>query len=167
MAAGALALAFIAGALSILSPCVLPILPIVLGAAASEHRWGPAALAAGMAVSFVLIDLFVATIGYSIGLDADLLRNVAAALMIALGAVLLVPHFQSRLALAEAPLANWSDRHFGGSAKSGLVGQVSMGLLLGAVWRPRAGASSERANFIEAPLHRLQKSLNGAELSCV
>jgi hypothetical protein len=81
--------------------------------------------------------------------------------------VLLVPHFQSRLALAGAPLANWSDRHFGGSAKSGLVGQVSMGLLLGAVWRPRAGASSERANFIEAPLHRLQKSLNGAELSCV
>jgi cytochrome c biogenesis protein CcdA len=74
MAAGALALAFIAGALSILSPCMLPILPIVLGAAASEHRWGPAALAVGLAVSFVLIGLFVATIGYSIGLDADLLR---------------------------------------------------------------------------------------------
>jgi len=55
MAFGALALAFVAGVLSILSPCVLPILPIVLGAAASEHRWGPAVLAMGLAISFVAI----------------------------------------------------------------------------------------------------------------
>ena len=41
MAVGALALAFVAGVLSILSPCVLPILPIVLGVAASEYRWVP------------------------------------------------------------------------------------------------------------------------------
>ena len=150
MAAGALALAFIAGVLSILSPCVLPILPIVLGAAASEHRWGPAALAVGLAVSFVLIGLFVATIGYSIGLDADLLRKVAAALMIALGVVLLVPHFQSRLALAGAPLANWSDRHFGGSAKTGLVDQASMGLLLGAVWSPCVGPTLGAASILAA-----------------
>src|SRR5213080_1775835 len=98
MAFGALALAFVAGVLSILSPCVLPILPIVLGAAASKHRWGPAALAAGLAVSFVAIGLFAATVGYSIGLDAGLFRNVAAALMIAAGVVLLVPRFQEGLA---------------------------------------------------------------------
>jgi hypothetical protein len=61
MAFGALALAFVAGILSILSPCVLPILPIVLGAAASAHRWGPVVLAMGLAVSFVAIGLFVAT----------------------------------------------------------------------------------------------------------
>ena len=48
MTAGALALALIAGVLSVLSPCVLPILPVVLGAAASEHRWGPAVLAIGL-----------------------------------------------------------------------------------------------------------------------
>src|SRR5438105_10871117 len=109
MAFGALALAFVAGVLSILSPCVLPILPIVLGAAASEHRWGPAALAAGLAVSFVAIGLFAATVGYSIGLDAELFRNIAAALMITVGVVILVPRFQERLALAGAPLPNWSD----------------------------------------------------------
>ena len=55
MVVGSLALALVAGVLSILSPCVLPILPIALGAAASEHRWGPAALAAGLGVSFVVI----------------------------------------------------------------------------------------------------------------
>jgi cytochrome c biogenesis protein CcdA len=65
MTAGAVPLAFVAGVLSILSPCVLPILPIVLGAAASEHRFGPAALAGGLSVSFVVIALFAATIGYS------------------------------------------------------------------------------------------------------
>ena len=106
MAIGSLALAFVAGVLSILSPCVLPIVPIVLGAAASEHRWGPAVLAAGVAVSFVAIGLFVATIGYAIGLDATVFRNVAAALTIAIGAVLLVPRWQTQLALAAAPLAN-------------------------------------------------------------
>jgi cytochrome c biogenesis protein CcdA len=107
-------------------------------------------LAAGLAVSFVVIGLFVATIGYSIGLDADLLRNVAAGLMIALGVVLLVQRFQFRLALAGAPLANWTDRHFGGSARSGLLGQASMGLLLGVVWSPCVGPTLGAASILAA-----------------
>jgi len=150
MAAGAPALAFVAGVLSILSPCVLPILPIVLGAAACEHRWGPAALAAGLGISFVLIGLFVATIGYSIGIDADRFRYVAAALMIALGVVLLVPRVQAHLVLVGAPLANWSDRHFGGAAKSGLAGQATVGLLLGALWSPCVGPTLGAASILAA-----------------
>ena len=51
---GNLGLAFVAGVLSTLSPCVLPLLPIVFATAAGEHRAGPAALAAGLAVSFVV-----------------------------------------------------------------------------------------------------------------
>jgi cytochrome c-type biogenesis protein len=147
---GVFALAFVAGVLSILSPCVLPILPIVLGAAASEHRWGPAALAAGLAVSFVVIGLFAATIGYSIGLDPGLFRNVAAALMITVGVVLLVPRFQERLALAGAPLANWSDHHFGAIRHSGLAGQILVGLLLGAVWSPCVGPTLGAASILAA-----------------
>ena len=150
MAPGSVALAFVAGLLSILSPCVLPILPIVLGAAASEHRWGPVVLAAGLAVSFVAIGLFVATIGYSIGLDSDIFRNVAAALMIAVGMVLLVPRFQARLALAGAPLANWSDRRFGRARHEGLAGQLSAGLLLGAVWSPCVGPTLGAASILAA-----------------
>jgi cytochrome c biogenesis protein CcdA len=150
MVLGTLALAFVAGVLSILSPCVLPILPIVLGAAASEHRWGPAALAAGLAISFVILGLFVATIGYSIGLDDESFRTGAAALMIAVGVVLLVPRFQTQLALAGAPLANWSDRHFGGSPKSGISGQLSMGLLLGAAWSPCVGPTLGTASILAA-----------------
>src|SRR4029079_13517350 len=111
MGVRAIPLAFVAGVLSILSPCVLPILPLVLGAAASEHRLGPVALAAGLSVSFVAIGLFAATIGYSIGLDLGFFRNVGAVLMIAIGAILLVPHLQTQLAVAGAPLANWGGRH--------------------------------------------------------
>ena len=47
--------AFVAGLLSILSPCVLPLIPIVLGTALSEHRFGPVALALGVAISFTII----------------------------------------------------------------------------------------------------------------
>ena len=92
MAIGGIGLAFLAGLLSILSPCVLPILPIVIGAAASEHKFGPVAFAIGLSASFVAIGLFVATIGFSIGLDADLLRRVAAILIVGptLGAVSLL-----------------------------------------------------------------------------
>ena len=90
-------LAFVAGILSILSPCVLPILPIVLGTAASSHRQGPLALAAGLSMSFVAIGLFLATAGHSIGLDADRLRYVAAALVVVVGVVLLLPPFRPAL----------------------------------------------------------------------
>src|SRR5260370_19119263 len=89
MSIGSLGLAFLAGVLSILSPCVLPLLPIVLGAAASEHRWGPVALASGVSLSFIAIGLFVATIGFALGYDADWFRNIAAIGMILIGGVIL------------------------------------------------------------------------------
>ena len=86
----ALALAFVAGLLSILSPCVLPLVPIVLGSALAHHRHGPLALAAGLALSFTAIGLLVAVAGFSIGLDAGVFRSAAAVIMIALGVVLIV-----------------------------------------------------------------------------
>jgi cytochrome c-type biogenesis protein len=150
MTAGAIPLAFIAGALSILSPCVLPILPVVLGAAASEHRWGPAALAAGLSISFVAIGLFAATIGYSIGLDFDVFRNVAAVLMIAIGAILLVPRLQTQFAVAGAPIANWGSRYVGVAQNGGFGGQLLVGLLLGAVWSPCVGPTLGAAALLAA-----------------
>src|SRR6478752_5845966 len=132
-------LALLAGVLSTLSPCVLPILPMVLGAAVSEHRFGPAALAAGLTLSFVAIGLFVATIGFSLGLDGGLFRTAAAILLVAFGIVLLVPHVQARVAVAAGPVGNWAEHRFGGFSPGGLGGQFMVGLLLGAVWSPCIG----------------------------
>lgn len=143
-----LALAFLAGVLSTLSPCTLPLLPIVLGAAAAEHRLGPAALAAGLAVSFVAIGLFVATIGFSIGLDADVFRIIAALLLIGIGVVMIVPALQRRVATAAGPVSNWTEQRFGGFSTRGLGGQFAVGLLLGAVWSPCVGPTLGAASVL-------------------
>jgi cytochrome c biogenesis protein CcdA len=143
-------LAFLAGILSTLSPCVLPILPLVLGAAASQHRLGPVALAGGLALSFVTIGLFVATIGFSIGLDAGVFRAVAAVLLMAVGLVLLVPIFQARLANAAGPASGWAQERFGGFSATGLKGQFAVGLLLGAVWSPCVGPTLGAASLLAA-----------------
>jgi cytochrome c-type biogenesis protein len=105
MPMGTLGLAFLAGTLSVLSPCVLPLLPIVLGTAASEHRLGPVALAAGLALSFTAIGLFVATMGFAMGLDTDVFRTVSAILLIAVGVLLLVPRLQEQFAVAAGPVS--------------------------------------------------------------
>ena len=97
----ALALAFAAGMLSILSPCVLPLVPIVLGAAVTAHPFGAVALAAGLALSFTGLGLLLALVGFGLGIDAGMFRFAAAAIMIVLGAVLLVPSWQARLAAQE------------------------------------------------------------------
>ncbi len=143
-------LAFLAGILSTLSPCVLPLLPLVLGAASARHRYGPLALAGGLAVSFVVIGLFVATIGFSIGLDSDVFRIAAAVLMMLIGLVLVVPGFQARVALAGGPLANWTEQKFGGFSEDGLHGQFGVGLLLGAVWSPCVGPTLGAASLLAA-----------------
>ena len=145
MGIGSVAGAFVAGVLTVLSPCVLPILPIVLSAAASERKYGPAALAAGLAVSFAAIGLFVATIGYSVGLTAELFRHVAAALMIVLGAVLLLPSLQARLALASGPIANWTDRRFATQHGGGYAGQLSDARRCLAVGGARPATAAGRA----------------------
>jgi cytochrome c biogenesis protein CcdA len=137
MPIGSVLLAFVAGGLSILSPCVLPILPVVLGAAASEHKFGPVALAAGLAISFVIAGLFLATIGYSVGFDGDVLRYVAAALIVAMGAVLILPLLQARLAVAGGPIASWTDRRFGQVRGGGLLSRA-VGSGLEPVRRPDA-----------------------------
>jgi cytochrome c-type biogenesis protein len=142
------ALAFLAGVLSTLSPCVLPLLPIVLGSALTEHRTGPLALAAGLALSFVVIGLTVATIGFAVGLDADVFRNVAAVLLILLGVVLLVPRFQARFAMAAGPVSNWTEQRFGGFSTAGIGGQFAVGLLLGAVWSPCVGPTLGAASVL-------------------
>lgn len=148
--AASVGLAFLAGILSILSPCVLPLLPVVLGTAASEHRLGPAALAAGLAVSFTAVGLLVATVGFAAGLDAGAFRTAAALLLVVAGTVLLVPVLQARLALAAAPVGGWAEARFGGSPRHGIGGQLGVGLLLGAVWSPCVGPTLGAATVLAA-----------------
>jgi len=143
-----LALALLAGLLSILSPCVLPLVPIVLGAAATSHPLGALALAGGLAISFTGLGLLLAVAGFGLGIDAGTFRMVAAGIMIVLGAILLIPAWQAQLAAIGGPLSNWADRHFGRFASAGLAGQFAVGLLLGAVWSPCVGPTLGAASLL-------------------
>ena len=142
--------ALLAGILSILSPCVLPLVPVVLTGAVAEHRLAPLALAAGLALSFTAIGLFVATIGFSIGLDMTVFRTGAAMLLILVGVVLLVPRLQVGFATAAGPVSNWTQNRFSGLSTSGISGQFGVGLLLGAVWTPCVGPTLGAASIMAA-----------------
>jgi cytochrome c-type biogenesis protein len=148
-------LALLAGLLTALSPCVLPLIPIVIGTALGEHRFGPVALAAGLALSFVVIGLFVATVGFAAGLDQELFRSVAAVLLILVGGVLLVPRLQLQLAAAAGPVGSWAQAHAGGFSTRGLGGQFAVGLMLGAVWSPCVGPTLGAASVLAARAENL------------
>ena len=131
--------AYLAGLLTLINPCVLPVLPIVLASALQAHRLGPVALAAGMSASFVILGLVVAALGQSIGLDADTLSQAGAGMMVIFGLVLLVPRLNEGFATATAGFAARADAGVDQVDRSGLTGQALGGALLGAVWSPCVG----------------------------
>ncbi|MFG1423122.1 cytochrome c biogenesis CcdA family protein [Roseixanthobacter liquoris] len=143
-------LAFLAGVLSILSPCVLPLIPVVLTGAIAQHRLAPLCLAVGVALSFTTIGLFVATVGFSIGLDMNAFRSAAAVLLLIVGVTLVVPRFQAGFAVAAGPVSGWVQERFGGFSTTGVSGQFGVGLLLGAVWTPCVGPTLGAASVMAA-----------------
>ena len=148
--AGSIGFGFLAGALSILSPCVLPILPLVFGGAVAAHRLGLAALTAGLVVSFVAIGVFVATVGFAIGLDDALLRMVSAVLLLGLGVVLVSEALQQRFAIAASAVGAAGHRAMGRISPGGLHGQFLIGLVLGAAWSPCVGPTLGAASVLAA-----------------
>lgn len=131
--------AYGAGLLTLINPCVLPVLPIVLATALQASRLGPLALAAGMSLSFVTLGLFVAAAGRAFGLDEETVGQGAAILMIGFGLVLLVPAAGRGFALATGGMAARADAGMDALDRTGLKGQFLGGVLLGAVWSPCIG----------------------------
>ncbi len=148
MTLGSIAFGFLAGALSVLSPCVLPLLPLVLGSAINAHRFGALALGAGLVLSFVTVGLFVATVGFAIGLDGDVFRVVSALLLAAIGAVLLLDVLKRRFAVAISGFGNSANRLLGRFTPDGLLGQFTIGLVLGAMWSPCVGPTLGAASIL-------------------
>ncbi len=132
-------LGYAAGLLTLINPCVLPILPIVLATALQAGRLGPLAVAGGMSVSFVALGLLVAVAGRSLGITEETVSNAGAVLMIGFGLILLVPRFSESFATATAGLSARADAQIDEGDRSGLTGQFIAGMLLGAVWSPCIG----------------------------
>ncbi|TKZ17221.1 cytochrome c biogenesis protein CcdA [Shimia litoralis] len=131
--------AYGAGLLTLINPCVLPVLPIVLATALQASRYGPVVLAAGMSLSFVILGLGVTLFGRSLGLTEGDITSASAVLMIAFGLVLLVPKFSAAFSTATAGVAARADTGLDQVDRSTLRGQFLGGMLLGAVWSPCVG----------------------------
>ena len=131
--------AYVAGLLTLVNPCVLPLLPIVIAAAFQNSRLGPLALAAGLTTSFAVLGVSVTAFGHLVGVDADVVNRAAAVAMMAFGVVLLVPRAQIVLATLAAPLASRANSRLDDADRAGVAGQFGVGVLLGAVWSPCIG----------------------------
>jgi cytochrome c biogenesis protein CcdA len=132
-------LGLVAGALSTLSPCVLPLVPVLIASAVNAHRWGALALGMGLALSFTFIGIFLATVGASIGLDPDTFRTVGAVILAMFGLILLVPQLQDVFSSATGALSNSGNQLLARVTFEGFTGQFFVGLLLGVVWSPCVG----------------------------
>jgi cytochrome c biogenesis protein CcdA/thiol-disulfide isomerase/thioredoxin len=126
-----LAIGFLAGVITAVSPCVLPVLPIILAGGATGSRRRPFAIIAGLVASFTLFTLAASSILSALGLPQDFLRNLAIALLFVLAATLLVPQIGY---LLERPLAFMTRRR-----ANDVGGGFVLGVSLGLVFVPCAG----------------------------
>lgn len=151
-------LAYIAGVVTLLNPCVLPLLPIIIGGAFQENKKAPLALTLGLCLSFTFFGTFILVFGFSLGIDQTSMRHLGALLLLLFGLVLLVPKLHMIFSRLMAPMAAGGQNIMGQVSGSGLTGQFLVGALLGLVWSPCVGptlgvaiaAASQGENLLQS-----------------
>ena len=124
-------IAFVAGMVTGISPCILPVLPIIVATSAAGGRRRPYAVIGGLVVSFTVFTLAAAAALRALGLPTDLLRNVAIAVVLLLALSLLWPRFGH---LVERPF-----QALGRTRPGDVGGGFLLGLSLGVLFTPCAG----------------------------
>jgi cytochrome c biogenesis protein CcdA/thiol-disulfide isomerase/thioredoxin len=132
-----IAVGVVAGLATCLSPCVLPVLPVVAAVSAQGGRRRPLGMAAGLAAAFTVFTLTASRLLSALGLPQDFLRNLAIALLAVVGVGLLVPQVGEWLGRAFAPVVRLAGS--GGPAGDGFWSGVGVGVPLALVWTPCAG----------------------------
>jgi len=129
----AIALAILGGLLTAFSPCVLPVLPIVIGRSLQTHRYGPIALVTGMISGFAIAGslLGVASLWFT-GL-ANFMRILAIAVLLVLGMLSLFPKLNYFL-FSKLPIPKFKKPE-----RVDLLGEFFLGSQLGLLWTPCAG----------------------------
>jgi len=131
-----LALAFVAGVITILSPCVLPLLPLILGAATQEGKARPWGVIVGFVGAFTAATLALSYLVRTLGVPPDLNRTLSAIVLAVLGLVLLVPRLQLGFERWAGGFASFAPR---GALAGGFGGGLTVGLGLGLAWSPCVG----------------------------
>ncbi len=134
-----LGLAFLAGLVTTLSPCVLPILPMVASAASGRSALGLVALAAGLATAFTVVGVALASGGHLLGIEQESLRVAAGTLMLLLGVVLLSSRMQDRFSRLAARLGARGYGALQNVHSDHPLAQFAVGGLMGVAWTPCVG----------------------------
>lgn len=134
-----LALSVAAGGLTTLSPCVFPLLPLVLGGAVQGNRFAPVAMGVGMMASFAAIGMLLGALGPALGIDGDTVRTAGAAMLIAFALVMLVPALGERFSQWMLPIASAANAASTRLDGRSLLSAAALGAVLGLVWSPCSG----------------------------
>jgi cytochrome c biogenesis protein CcdA len=132
-------LSLAAGGLTTLSPCVFPLLPLIVGGALQGSRFAPVAMGAGMTLSFAAIGMLLGSLGPALGVDADTVRTAGAAMLIAFALVMLVPALGDRFTRWMLPIASSANAASAKLDGGSLLGAFLLGGVLGLVWSPCSG----------------------------
>jgi cytochrome c biogenesis protein CcdA len=122
---------FLAGMMTALSLCVLPVLPAILSA--NQEKWRSIAIVMGLVVSFSFFTLILTVLVQNFGFSANFLRTFAILIIGFLGLALIFPYFSNRLTISTASIIALQPK--GGSIASGLL----LGAMLGLTWAPFVG----------------------------
>lgn len=130
-------LAFLAGVLGIMSPCVWPLVPVVMSSTATGGRLGSLGLALGLSTAFAVAGTLLTFVLLNLGIDPVFFRYIAAVLLILVGLTLLLPALTDWLTARLSVLTARIDTS--GQQGSGFASQFLVGALLGLVWLPCVG----------------------------
>ncbi len=130
-------LALLAGVVTIAAPCTLPVLPILLGASIGQSNGlRPVFIAAGFVVSFATVALALSAIAQIFDFDPNILREVAAGLLIVFGLLMVWPSLFERLSVHLTSFLNGNSQQ---PDRQGYLGGFLLGTTLGLIWTPCAG----------------------------
>lgn len=129
-------IAFAAGLVTVASPCVLPLLPVILASSAQSGRLRPWGVLTGFVVTFSLVTLALASIVNALGIHPDVVRTLSAVILVLCGVVLIVPALSALFERSTGSIANASARLPSGE---GFGGGVAIGAGLGLAWTPCVG----------------------------
>lgn len=132
-------LSIAAGSLTTLSPCVFPLLPLVIGGATQRHRAAPLAMALGMTLAFAGLGVVIGLFGDALGLSSDNVRTFAAFMLIGFGFTMIVPRLNEGLTNFISPLASSANQASASLDTASLKGAFLLGGLLGLIWSPCSG----------------------------
>lgn len=133
-----LGFAFLSGLVTILAPCIWPLLPIVLSSVAGKGRARPLGITVGVMLSFTVFTLALSSFVQIFHFDPNIFRLIAVFILALLGIIMIFPAFS---AILESGIAQISNR-FGAHnqvTKTGFGPGFIVGLSLGVVWAPCAG----------------------------